>query len=135
MQTDLLELVHRTVLDVVEARKRLDERIEELEDGRRRSVENHQAAVAGGEQQAELLAAQAERAQEHISELRADLDRLRDAEELLNSRAAQMQDQIANFRNTVALISAQVVAARTSAVAGEALDTLRDALTYVEYVV
>jgi chromosome segregation ATPase len=135
MQTDLLTMVHRTALDVVAARKRLEERVEELEEGRRHIVDSHAAAVAAGEQQAELLEAQAARAQEHITELRTDLDRLRGAEELLASRAQQMQDQIASFRNAMALISAQVAAARTSAVAGEALDTLRDALTYVEYVV
>ncbi len=46
-----------------------------------------------------------------------------------------MQDQITDFRNTMELVSAKVVAARTSAVTAEALDTLRDALTYIELVV
>jgi hypothetical protein len=135
MQTDLLELVHRTALDVVAARKRVELRIAELEENGRRIAEQHAAAVAAGEEQAELLAQQGERDEERVRELRADLDGLRGAEDLLNARAAEMQDQIADFRNAVALVSAKVVAARTSAVAGEVLDTLRDAVTYVELMV
>jgi phage shock protein A len=135
MQADLLELVHRTVLDVVAARKRLQERIEELEEGGRRLTEQHKQAVAAGEEQADLLAEQSARAEQRIRELRDDLDGLRGAEESLTTRATLMQDQITDFRNTMALVSAEVVAARTSAVAGEALDTLRDALTYIEFVV
>jgi len=135
MQADLLELVHRASLDVIAARKRLQARIEELEAGRRRIAEQHSAAAAGGEESADLLAQQSARAQHHIEELRADLDGLREGEQLLAARAALMQGQITDFRNTMALLSAKVVAARTSAVAGEALDTLRDALTYIELVV
>jgi len=135
MQADLLELVHRASLDVVAARKRLQTRIEDLEAGRRRVAEQHSAAAAAGEESADLLAQQAARAQHHIEELRGDLDGLREGERLLAARAELMQDQITDFRNTMALVSAKVVAARTSAVAGEALDTLRDALTYIELVV
>jgi phage shock protein A len=135
MQADLLELVHRASLDVVAARKRLQTRIEDLEAGRRRVAEQHSAAAAAGEESADLLAQQAARAQHHIEELRGDLDGLREGEWLLAARAALMQDQITDFRNTMVLVSAKVVAARTSAVAGEALDTLRDALTYIELVV
>jgi phage shock protein A len=134
-QLDLLDLVHRSVLDVVAARKQLEKRIGELEQGGRRVAEQHGAAVAAGEEQAELLANQSARVEERIGELREDLAGLRGAEDLLTARAALMQEQIADFRNTMALISAKVVAARTSAVTGEALDTLRDALTYVEFVV
>lgn len=135
MQAELLEVVHRSVLDVVTARKRLEERIEESEEAEHRIAEQHGQAVAAGEEQADLLADQSARARQRIQELHDDLDALRGAEELLAARAAVMQDQISDFRNAVALVSAKVVAARTSAVAGEALDTLRDALTYVEMVV
>jgi chromosome segregation ATPase len=135
MQADLLELVHRETLDIVTARKHLEERIEDLEEGSRRIGEQHSAAAAAGEDRADLLADQSARAQQRIQELRDDLSGLRGAEDLLTARAAVMQDQISDFRNTMALVSAKVVAARTSAVAGEALDTLRDALTYIELVV
>jgi chromosome segregation ATPase len=122
-------------LDVVTARKRLQERIDDLDEAGRRIAEQHSAAVAAGEDQADLLADQSARTGQRVQELRDDLDGLRGAEELLTARSTAMQDQISDFRNAVALVSAQVVAARTSAVAAEALDTLRDALTYVEYVV
>lgn len=135
MQTVLLEVVHRATVDVVAARKRLEERIDDLEEGGRRIGDQHAAAVAAGEEQADLLAEQSARAQQRAQELRADLDELRRAEELLTARAAQMQDQIADFRNTMALVNAKAIAARTSGVAAEALDTLRDALTYIELVV
>lgn len=135
MQSDLLELVHRATLDVVTARKRLQERIDDLDEAGRRIAEQHSAAVAAGEDQADLLADQSARTGQRVQELRDDLDGLRGAEELLTARSTAMQDQISDFRNAVVLVSAQVVAARTSAVAAEALDTLRDALTYVEYVV
>jgi chromosome segregation ATPase len=135
IQTDLLELVHRTTLDVVAARKRVEGRIEDLEADGRRIAEQHAAAEAAGEEQVDLLTDQSARARRRVQELRADLDGLRGAEDLLTTRAAAMQDQITDFRNTIALVSAKVVAARTSAVAGEALDTLRDALTYIELVV
>jgi phage shock protein A len=135
MQSDMLELVHRATVDVVTARKRLQERIEDLDEAGRRIAEQHTAAVAAGEDQADLLADQSARARQRVEELRDDLDGLRGAEELLTARSAAMQDQIADFRNAMALVTAKVVAARTSAVAGEALDTLRDALTYIEYVV
>jgi phage shock protein A len=135
MQAELLESVHRSVLDVVTARKRLEERIEESEESEHRIAEQHRQAVAAGEERADLLADQSARTRQRIQELHDDLDALRGAEELLTARAAVMQDQISDFRNAMALVSAKVVAARTSAVAGEALDTLRDALTYVEFVV
>lgn len=135
MQADLLELVHRATLDVVAARKRVEERIEDLEAGERGISEQHSAAAAAGEEQADLLAEQSARARQRIQELRTDLDGLRGAEDLLTVRATAMQDQITDFRNTMDLVSAKVVAARTSAVAAEALDTLRDALTYIELVV
>jgi hypothetical protein len=134
-QSQLLELVHRATLDVMAARKRVLGRIEELEESDRRIVEQHDAAVEAGEEQADLLADQSARTRERIRELRYDLDGLVGAEDLLSERAALMQDQIADLRNTMALVSAKVIAARTSAVAGEALDTLRDALTYIEFVV
>lgn len=135
VQAQLLDLVHRATLDVVAARKRVAGRIEELEEADRRIVEQYEAAVAAGEEQADLLADQSARTQARIRELRDDLDGLEGAEDLLGERAALMQDQIADLRNTMALVSAKVVAARTSAVAAEALDTLRDALTYIEFVV
>jgi chromosome segregation ATPase len=135
MQADLLELVHRSTLDVVAARKRLDERIEDLEAAERRIADQHRAAAAAGEEDADLLQDQSARTRQRVQELRADLDGLRGAEDLLTARAAQMQDQITDFRNTMELVSAKVVAARTSAVTAEALDTLRDALTYIELVV
>lgn len=135
MQSELLELVHRATLDVVAARKRLQERLEDLEDSASGIAEQHSAAEAAGEDQAGLLADQAAHTQLHIRQMRDDLDGLRGAEDLLTARAAAMQDQIADFRNTMAVVSAKVVAARTSTVTGEALDTLRDALTYVEFVV
>lgn len=134
-QTELLAVVHRTSLDVVAARKRVEERIEDLEESERRVAEQHAAAAEAGEEQAELLGEQSARIGERIRELREDLDGLLGAEELLGARAALMQDQIADFRNTMTLVAAKVVAARTSAVAAEALDTLRDALTYIEFVV
>ena len=134
-QTELLAVVHRTTLDVVAARKRLEERIEDLEEGDHRVTEQHAAAAEAGEEQADLLAEQSARTGQLIRELREDLDGLRGAEELLSARAAQMQDQISDFRNAMTLVSAKMVAARTSAVAGEALDTLHDALTYIEFVV
>jgi len=135
MQADLLELVHRSTLDIVAARKRLDERIEDLETAESRITEQHRAAAAAGEEEADLLQDQSVRTRQRIQELREDLDGLRGAEDLLTARAAQMQDQITDFRNTMELVSAKVVAARTSAVTAEALDTLRDALTYIELVV
>lgn len=135
MQVSLLELVQRSLLDVVAARKHLEERIDELSQSEQRITEQHEAAVAAGEEQAELLADQATRTRQRITELREDLNGLLGAEELLSSRSALMQDQIADFRNVMAVISAKVVAARTSAVAAEALDALRDAVTYVELVV
>jgi gas vesicle protein len=135
VQAELLEVVHRATLDVVAARKRLEERIEDLEESGRRVAQQHAAAAEAGEEQADLLADQSARTGQRVRELREDLDGLLGAEELLSARAALMQDQIADFRNAMALVSAKVVAARTSAVAGEALDTLRDALTYIEFVV
>ena len=134
-QTELLAVVHRTTLDIVAARKRLEERIEDLEESDHRVAEQHAAAALAGEEQADVLAEQSARTEQLIRELREDLDGLHGAEELLNARAAQMQDQISDFRNAMTLVSAKMVAARTSAVAGEALDTLRDALTYIEFVV
>ncbi len=134
-QTELLAVVHRTTLDIVAARKRLEERIEDLEESDHRVAEQHTAAALAGEEQADVLAEQSARTEQLIRELREDLDGLHGAEELLNARAAQMQDQISDFRNAMTLVSAKMVAARTSAVAGEALDTLRDALTYIEFVV
>jgi gas vesicle protein len=134
-QADLLEVVHHATLEIVAARKRLEERIEDLEESGRGLAEQHSAAATAGEDQADLLADQSARTAQRVRELREDLDGLLGAEELLSARAALMQDQIADFRNAMALVSAKVVAARTSAVAGEALDTLRDALTYIEYVV
>lgn len=135
MQADLLELVHRSTLGIVAARKRLDERIGDLEAADRRIAEEHSAAAAAGEESADLLADQSARTRQRIQELRSDLDGLRSAEDLLTTRAAEMQDQITDFRNAMEVVFAKVVAARTSAVTAEALDTLRDALTYIELVV
>jgi chromosome segregation ATPase len=132
IQSELLVLLHRSTLDVVTARKRLEARIEDFEAHEAQARSQHDQAVAGAEDQAETLERWSEQAQARIATLRADLAALQEVEDQLTERSAQMQEQVSDFRVAMDLAYARLALARTSGVADEVLGTLGDAVTYME---
>jgi hypothetical protein len=135
LQANLLTMVNSSVLEATTARKRLEQRIRELEQHETQAAAEHEKAVSGGEEQSEALAEWPARTRERIAELQRDLADMVQIEAQLQERATQMHDQLSDFRVTIDLLSAKLVAARTAGVLGEVLDTLQNAVTYMEITV
>jgi hypothetical protein len=131
-QFDLIQELRRVQADVATVRSGLQMRIAGLEQQERDARKHYDEAVAEGDPQAEELRDWPRRAGARIDELKASAADLAAAEHLVAERIQAAQKDVEDFRLLQPQLIARTVAARNAGVGREILDTLTDALKYVD---